>query len=161
MFTTGRSSRVSRTRRTDNSVKMGIFTKEWELETGMKTKVSSIVVCILALCTAAIFAACDTLYTLKNDVTIEVGTPISIDVFFENTPDDCEFLTDVSGINTNEPAVYQLRIRYGKNTADVVLMLDPISVRHEARGSTLRSAIQRPLSHVQFDTQYQRSKSAM
>ena len=103
---------------------MGIFTKEWELETGMKTKVSSIVVCILALCTAAIFAACDTLYTLKNDVTIEVGTPISIDVFFENTPDDCEFLTDVSGINTNEPAVYQLRIRYGKNTADVVLRIE-------------------------------------
>ena len=80
----------------------------------MKTKVSSIVVCILALCTAAIFAACDTLYTLKNDVTIEVGTPISIDVFFENTPDDCEFLTDVSGINTNEPAVYQLRSVTGR-----------------------------------------------
>ena len=87
----------------------------------MKTKVSSIVVCIVALCTAAIFAACDTLYSLKNDVTIEVGTPISIDVFFENTPADSEFLTDVSGINTNEPAVYQLRIRYGK--AQEFLML--------------------------------------
>lgn len=103
---------------------MGIFTEEWELETGMKRKVLSIVVCIVAFCTIAIFAACDTLYNLKNDVTIEVGTPISIDVFFENAPADSEFLTDVSGINTNEPAVYQLRIRYGKKTADVVLRIE-------------------------------------
>jgi len=103
---------------------MGIKQKNGIWKRGMKRKVLSIVVCIVALCTAAIFAACDTLYSLKNDVTIEVGTPISIDVFFENTPADSEFLTDVSGINTNEPAVYQLRIRYGKKTADVVLRIE-------------------------------------
>ena len=91
---------------------------------GMKRKVLSIVICIVALSTIAIFAACDTVFNLKNDVTIEVGTPISIDAFFENVPDDCEFLTDVSGINTNEPAVYQLRIRYGKKTADVILRIE-------------------------------------
>ena len=91
---------------------------------GMKRKVLSIVVGILAVTTVALFAACDTLNNLKKDVTIEVGTPISIDAFFENVPLNADFLTDVSGINTNEPGVYQIRIRIGKKSEDVVLRIE-------------------------------------
>ena len=91
---------------------------------GMKRKVLSIVVGILAVGSIALFAACNSLNNLKKDVTIEVGTPISIDAFFENAPGNADFLTDVSGINTNEPGVYQIRIRIGKNSEDVVLRIE-------------------------------------
>ena len=91
---------------------------------GMKRRVLSIVACFLAVISIAWIAACDTLNDLKTDVTIEVGSPISIDAFFENVPEGAEFLTDVSGINTAEPGVYQLKIRCGKKSADVILRIE-------------------------------------
>ena len=91
---------------------------------GMKRRVLGIVVCILAVLSIALITACDTLNDLKTDVTIEVGSPISIDAFFENVPEGAEFLTDVSGINTNEPGVYQLKIGCGKKSADVILRIE-------------------------------------
>ena len=91
---------------------------------GMKRRVLSIVACFLAVISIAWIAACDTLNDLKPDVTIEVGSPISIDAFFENVPEGAQFLTDVSGINTNEPGVYQLKIGCGKKSADVILRIE-------------------------------------
>ena len=91
---------------------------------GMKRRVLSIAACILAVFSIALLAACNTLNDLKTDVTIEVGSPISIDAFFENVPEGAEFLTDVSGINTAEPGVYQLKIRCGKKSADVILRIE-------------------------------------
>ena len=91
---------------------------------GMKRRVLGITACILAVLSIALIAACDKLNDLKTDVTIEVGSPISIDAFFENVPEGAEFLTDVSGINTNEPGVYQLKIGCGKKSADVILRIE-------------------------------------
>jgi len=91
---------------------------------GMKRRVLSIVACFLAVISIAWIAACDTLNDLKTDVTIEVGSPISIDAFFENVPEGAVFLTDVSGINTNEPGVYQLKIGCGNKSADVILRIE-------------------------------------
>ena len=91
---------------------------------GMKRRVLGITACILAVLSIALIAACDKLNDLKTDVTIEVGSPISIDAFFENVPEGAEFLTDVSGINTNEHGVYQLKIGCGKKSADVILRIE-------------------------------------
>ena len=91
---------------------------------GMKRRVLSIVACFLAVISIAWIAACDTLNDLKTDVTIEVGSPISIDAFFEKVPEGAEFMTDVSGISTSEPGVYQLKIRCGKKSADVILRIE-------------------------------------
>ena len=91
---------------------------------GMKRRVLSIAACLLAVFSIALLAACDTLNDLKTDVTIEVGSPISIDAFFEKVPEGAEFMTDVSGISTSEPGVYQLKIRCGKKSADVILRIE-------------------------------------
>ena len=62
--------------------------------------------------------------SIKEDVTIEAGTPITLDVFFDTVPSDAVFLTDVSTIDQNTPAIYQLKIGYGNKEAEVVLRIE-------------------------------------
>ena len=60
--------------------------------------------------------------SVKEDVVLEAGTAITLDAFFDNVPMDAVFLTDISGIDITQPAVYQLKIGYGHNkVADVSL----------------------------------------
>lgn len=47
---------------------------------------------------------------LKKEVVIEAGSSIKIEDFFSNCPVDAKFVTDVSDIDTDVPAVYQLTI---------------------------------------------------
>ena len=62
---------------------------------------------------------------IKTDVLIEAGTPITLDLFFDKTPDNAVFLTDISGIDVKQPAAYQLKIGYGRNQeAEVVLRIE-------------------------------------
>ena len=49
---------------------------------------------------------------LIREVVIETGTSINIEDFFKECPDDARFITDVSGIDTNIPAVYKLKVFY-------------------------------------------------
>ncbi len=63
--------------------------------------------------------------SVKEDVVLEAGTAITLDAFFDNVPMDAVFLTDISGIDITQPAVYQLKIGYGHNkVADVVLRIE-------------------------------------
>ena len=63
--------------------------------------------------------------SIKTDVILEAGTPITIDLFFDNAPANAEFLTDISGIDITQPAVYQLKIGYGHNKeSEVVLRIE-------------------------------------
>lgn len=63
--------------------------------------------------------------SVKTDVLLEAGTPITLEAFFDRVPADAVFLTDVSGIDVSQPAVYQLKIGYGHNqVADVVLRIE-------------------------------------
>ena len=43
---------------------------------------------------------------------IEAGSEIKIEDFFRTCPDDAEFVTDVSSIDTKVPSVYKLTVRY-------------------------------------------------
>ena len=91
----------------------------------MRRKVLCIGVLMVMISVMALFAACDkNEQTIKTDVVIEAGMPITLNAFFDTMPEDAEFLTDISGIDTKQPANYQLRIRYGRNEADVILRIE-------------------------------------
>ena len=49
---------------------------------------------------------------LKKEVVIEAGSKIRIEDFFSDCPMNARFLTDVSEIDTNVPAVYRLSVSY-------------------------------------------------
>lgn len=51
---------------------------------------------------------------LKKEVTIEAGSQIRIEDFFNDCPDDARFVTDISGIDTKVPAVYKLTVFYSE-----------------------------------------------
>jgi len=59
-----------------------------------------------------IFTIRDANRNLVREVTIEAGERINIASFFEDKPDQAEFITDISLIDTNIPATYNLRIYY-------------------------------------------------
>ncbi len=63
--------------------------------------------------------------SVKTDVLVEVGTPITLELFFDKVPDSAVFLTDISGIDITQPAAYQLKIGYGHGSeTDVVLRIE-------------------------------------
>ena len=84
----------------------------------MEEKVLKRMICVaaavLAVLIVVFIVSCDEKANVKEEVMIEAGTPITLDVFFDEVPDNAVFLTDVSGIDTKIPAVYQLKIGYGK-----------------------------------------------
>ena len=90
----------------------------------MQKKSLCICTCLAVICLAAIVVACNAFGNFKKDVTIEVGSPVSIDAFFDTVPEDAAFLSDVSGIDTSTPAVYQLRIHHDDRDDDVVLRVE-------------------------------------
>ena len=62
---------------------------------------------------------------LISDVVIEAGSRIQIEDFFKTCPNDARFISDVSTIDTNEPAVYQLKVIYDEVfEKDVVLRIE-------------------------------------
>ena len=79
---------------------------------------------------AAVAASCALRETqssssIKKEVVIEAGSQIQIGDFFDSCPLDARFLTDVSGIDTNIPAVYILRVAYGESEGeDVTLKIE-------------------------------------
>ena len=95
----------------------------------MEEKVLKRMICVaaavLAVLIVVFIVCCDEKANVKEEVMIEAGTPITLDVFFDEVPDNAVFLTDVSGIDTKIPAVYQLKIGYGKKQeADVILRIE-------------------------------------
>ena len=55
-----------------------------------------------------IFTIRDADRNLVSVVTIEAGSRINIEDFFVECPKDARFVTDVSGIDTDIPAIYKL-----------------------------------------------------
>jgi len=75
----------------------------------------AVLFCLAAIGAASVAAVRD--YYAKpliTDVTIEAGSSFSIDDFFQTTPKEARFITDVSGIDTKIPAVYGLKIGFDK-----------------------------------------------
>jgi len=88
-------------------------------------KIGAVLYCAAIVVVSVLFTIRDANRNLKNDVVIEAGSKIRIQDFFEKCPDDARFVTDVSGINTNEPAVYQLKVFYDETfEKDVILRIE-------------------------------------
>ncbi len=58
------------------------------------------------------FSMRDSRSNLIREATIEAGSPIRIEDFFRKAPEEAEFITSVSSIDTNVPAVYKLKLHY-------------------------------------------------
>ena len=88
-------------------------------------KIGAFVYCAAIVAVSVIFTIRDANRNLKHEAVIEAGSQIRIQDFFESCPDDARFVTDVSGIDTNEPAVYQLKVFYDEAfEKDVVLKIE-------------------------------------
>ena len=62
---------------------------------------------------------------LREEVTIEAGSTINISDFFNDLPEGADFVTDITGIDTNIPAVYQLKVKYNEvPEKDVILHIE-------------------------------------
>ena len=62
---------------------------------------------------------------VNKEVVIEAGSVIRIEDFFADMPSDARFLTDVTDIDTNVPAIYQLKVTYEKAfEEDVTLKIE-------------------------------------
>ena len=72
-----------------------------------------------------VFTIRDANRNLVREVTIEAGSKIQIEDFFKECPKDARFVTDISGIDTNIPAVYQLTVFYDEAfEKDVILRIE-------------------------------------
>ena len=88
-------------------------------------KIGAFLYCAAIVVVSVVFTIRDANRNLKSDVVIEAGSHIKIEDFFETCPDDARFISDVSTINTNEPAVYQLKVFYDEAfEKDVVLRIE-------------------------------------
>lgn len=88
-------------------------------------KIGAALYCAAIIAVSVIFTIRDANRNLKRDVVIEAGSHIKIEDFFETCPDDARFVSDVSTIDTNEPAVYQLKVFYDEAfEKDVVLRIE-------------------------------------
>jgi hypothetical protein len=70
---------------------------------------------------------------VREQVTIEAGTEVSLEVFLENTDTAAELLTDVSLIDTSRLGEYPVNIRVGKKEyASLLIVADTIAPTAEA-----------------------------
>ena len=91
-------------------------------------KVGAVIICSAIIVAFAYYKLRDAGEIVREEVVIETGSDIEITDFFDNCPADAGFVTDVSGIDTKEPAVYKLRVSYGRNSEkvekDVILKIE-------------------------------------
>ena len=72
-----------------------------------------------------IFTIRDADRNLVREVIIEAGGKINIEDFFNECPKDARFVTDVSSIDTDVPAIYQLKVFYDEAfEKDVILKIE-------------------------------------
>ena len=77
------------------------------------------------LVVTVVFTIRDANRNLVREVTIEAGSEIKIEDFFKECPKDARFVTDISTIDTDIPAVYQLTVFYDEAfEKDVVLRIE-------------------------------------
>lgn len=88
-------------------------------------KIGAVLYCAALVVVSVVFTIRDANRNLRKEVTMEAGTAIRIQDFFESCPDDARFVTDISSIDTTEPAVYKLRVFYDETfEKDVILRIE-------------------------------------
>ena len=91
----------------------------------MIARIGAIVYIAAIVVITVLFTIRDANDILVREVVIEAGSEIKIEDFFERCPEDARFVTDISGIDTKVPAVYQLKVFYSEAfEKDVVLKIE-------------------------------------
>ncbi len=71
------------------------------------------------------FSIRDSKSNLIREAVIEAGNKVKIESFFRKVPDDAEFITDLSSVDFNTPAVYKIRLHHD------ILFDDTVTLRIE------------------------------
>jgi len=88
-------------------------------------KIGSLIYCAVIVVISVVCTIKDANKNLIREVCIEAGSEIHIEDFFKKFPDDAEFTTDISQIDTNVPSVYQLTVKYSEAfVEDVTLRIE-------------------------------------
>lgn len=88
-------------------------------------KIGAFVYCAAIVVASVLFTIRDADRNLRKEVVVEAGSKIKIQDFFDKCPSDAKFMTDVSSIDTTEPAVYQLKVFYDEAfEKDVILRIE-------------------------------------
>lgn len=59
-----------------------------------------------------VFSVRDSKFNLHDELILEAGNPVKIEYFFDKVPDDAKFITDMSSIDINVPAVYKIKLHH-------------------------------------------------
>ena len=59
-----------------------------------------------------VFSIRDSKTNLRDELILEAGNPVKIEYFFDKVPQDAKFITDMSSIDTNVPAVYKIKLHH-------------------------------------------------
>ena len=88
-------------------------------------KIGSIIYCAVIVVVSVVCTIKDAGKILIREVTIEAGSDIHIEDFFKQCPNDAKFLTDITQVDTNAPAVYKLTVQYSEAfVEDVTLRVE-------------------------------------
>ncbi len=88
-------------------------------------KIGAFIYCAAIIAASVYFTIRDADKNLIREVTIEAGNGFHISDFFVDCPEDARFESDISGIDTNIPAVYKLKVFYGEAfEKDVTLRIE-------------------------------------
>ena len=74
----------------------------------------AVLFCLAFIAASSLFVVRDIHASIIPELTIEAGGTFDIGDFFEKKPADARFITDISGIDTNVPAVYGLKVGYDR-----------------------------------------------
>ena len=77
-------------------------------------KIGASIYCAAIIAVSILFTVKDADRNLIKEIVIESGSEIRIEDFFCECPEDARFISDVSVIDTKEPAVYKLKVAYDK-----------------------------------------------
>lgn len=89
------------------------------------SRIGACIYCAGLIAVSVYFTIKDANKNLIKEVTIEAGSQIRIEDFFIDCPDDARFVTDVSGIDTNVPSIYMLKVFYDEAfEKDVMLRIE-------------------------------------
>ena len=78
------------------------------------SKIGASIYCAAIIAVSILFTIKDADRNLIKEIVIESGSEIRIEDFFCECPEDARFISDVSVIDTKEPAVYKLKVAYDK-----------------------------------------------
>ena len=88
-------------------------------------KIGAIVYFAAIIVATILFTIRDADRNLKKEVVIEAGSEIRIEEFFNDCPKDARFVSDISVIDTNVPAVYKLTVHFDDAfEKDVILKIE-------------------------------------